>query len=167
MVIDEQREAALAYGEGAFGSFRFLRGSSSTGSFLCGSLDSDEPFWKRKTVRITYRPIWRNSLSQFSKDRFAICASAKVVLKRHGWLSVIGPFLIVVIPPRTKPARRKTRGKGGTERGEAVLLEYAAKSFHIRCSYQAHRMLEMAWLAYSQRRSTEALPRYESSLVGG
>jgi hypothetical protein len=30
-------------------------------------LDSEEPFWKRKTVRMTYIPICRNSDSQFSK----------------------------------------------------------------------------------------------------
>jgi hypothetical protein len=48
-----------------------LRGVSR-GSWFCGAslsigFDSEDPFWKRKTVRTTYMPICRNSDSQFSK----------------------------------------------------------------------------------------------------
>ena len=56
---------------------------ASRGSWSCGAswpigLDSEEPFWKRKTVRMTYMPICRNSDSQFSN-----VASTKAPVPRY------------------------------------------------------------------------------------
>ena len=67
VLVRGQHPAAAAYRPRAPGRSAAPRGSSSCGAGSSMGFDSEDPRWKRKAVSTTYMPIWRNSLSQFSK----------------------------------------------------------------------------------------------------
>jgi hypothetical protein len=73
------------------GEFGFALWMLSTFSLIPIFLDSEDPFCLKNTVNQTKRPIWRNSLSQFSKVDCIKMPGSQVLEQAHSRLVMVHP----------------------------------------------------------------------------